>query len=629
MSGLNPQSVRLGAPQRAGYRFPALIWALLHAPLILALYGSSISQAVAAMPERYRLALLPTFLPQALTIALLAWLVSLPFSWTPRAYRYVAPGVMALATAVLALDSRVYEQVHFHLNGFFLRVALQPDALRVTGVPIAHVVAFLAGALGFVALDVALGARFISRFASPRRTWAIALALLLLGATERVYGNALNYVAGPAVFAASTVVPQVPVRMRTIFRKVFGKRAVDQFAGQDTMRLPVGVPADQFRMTQKPDVLLVIGESLPADHFSPKTMPNLWRRAEQGGARFTNAYSGACSTSYSLFSLLYGLQPQKLERVVGAGGRAPLFGALRENGYQLRLLAASCLDWMELRSTVFGDVGDEHVRNRCDDFEWELRDEKLFADARELVSAADPDKPLFAFIFLFSTHFNYFYPPTSAVHEPAWDGVAGLKTTDTPGWMIKNRAKNAAHNIDARLDGFLDWYEAKRGRRPLVVFTGDHGEEFREKGHIGHGSAVTREQIHVPLVVFGDGVPRGTFDNVVSHVDVVPTIFSLLGDAHPPASYSDGVPLFDAPEDRFVLSTVGWEPRYALMGKDLKVVVYAGLAGMAVTDLDDKPLPDGDARFAANAGRIMRALRGEAETVTSAAPPQVTTSAAR
>jgi hypothetical protein len=69
--------------------------------------------------------------------------------------------------------------------------------------------------------------------------------------------------------------------------------------------------------------------------------------------------------------------------------------------------------------------------------------------------------------------------------------------------------------------------------------------------------------------------------------------------------------VFDAPEDRFVFSTVGWEPRYAATGRGLKVTVYAGLAGAAVTDEDDRPLPDGAARLAENAGRILRALRGE------------------
>ncbi len=63
--------------------------------------------------------------------------------------------------------------------------------------------------------------------------------------------------------------------------------------------------------------------------------------------------------------------------------------------------------------------------------------------------------------------------------------------------------------------------------------------------------------------------------------------------------------------DRFVLSTVGWEPRHALVGRDLKVRMLAG-AGSQITDLDDRPLADGDALAGRRAAEILRALRGPA-----------------
>jgi uncharacterized protein len=597
----------------AALRRGALFWALLHVPVVLALYASSIWDAVQGTPEKYRLALSPTFVPQAAVVALVAWLATLPFSRWSRGYRYLAPAVTGLVVVIAAIDSRVYEAVGFHLNGFFLRVLVQPDALRVTGVPYSHVALFVAIGVAVIVGEAFAGAWFLDRFGSARRTWPLVLAILIAGAGERVYGAALTYLGGPAVFAASTVVPQVPVRMRKFYARVFGKRVVDQFAGKESLRLPNGIPPSSVEFTRRPDVLLIVGESLPADHFDEKTMPNLYRRAKAGGAIFTRNYSGACSTSYSLFSIFYGLQPHKLEKVVGAGGRALLFPAMRENGYQLRLLAASCLDWMELRDTVFGEVPDEHVRNRCDSNEWTKRDFRLLQDAREMVSAANPDEPLFMWVFFFGTHFNYFYPPSSEVHTPSWDGIGGIKAASVPGWQIKNRAKNAAHALDTNVEELLVTYERTRGRQPLVIFTGDHGEEFREKGHIGHGSAVTSEQIHVPLVILGDGVPRGEFDQVTSHVDIVPTLFDLLGDTHPSSAYSDGVSVFSAPRDRFVFSTVGWEPRYALTSQDMKVMMYGGMAGAAVTDPWDRPLPEADARLAANAGRILKALRGEAD----------------
>jgi membrane-anchored protein YejM (alkaline phosphatase superfamily) len=581
-------------------------------------------EAVQAVPPRYQLALWPTFLVQGALIATAAFLVAAPLSLArARVYRVAAPLAVALVTAGVALDSRVYDAVRFHLNGFFVRALLQPNALKVTGVPVSHVVLFLSAAALFVVLDTLAGAWFLRRFASPRRSWALALALLVAAFAERVYGGGLTYLGGPAVFAASTVLPlQPPISMRKFYKRLFGPRASDPFAAQrhDT-RVPSELGAEEVRFTRTPDVIVIVAESLPADHLDPRNTPNLWRRAEQGGARFTRHYASSVATNFTIFSLLYGLQPQRLETVVGMGRRSILFPALQRHGYEIRLLTASCLDWMNLRDhgrggdhlNDFAGVPQSDVRVFCDPGTWERRDDLLFSAAREYVERAPADRPLFTFLFAFGTHFNYFYPPSSELYTPAWDGSAGLKATSAPPAEIKNRARNAAHALDARIEAFLVDYEARRGRRPLVLFTGDHGEEFREKGHVGHGSAVTREQIHVPFVVFGDGVPRGTFDAPTSHVDLVPTLFTLLGDAHPERLYSDGIRAFDAEPGRFVLSTVGWEPRYAVVGRDLKVTVYAGLAGAAVTDPDDRPLPDGGARLAEHAGAILRAMRGETE----------------
>ncbi len=596
----------------AGQRFPAILWALLHVPIFLALYAPGISLAVRQAPEGYRAALWPTFVPQAALLALVAFVAGLPAALAPRAYRFAAPAAAALVTAALALDSAVYQSVGFHLNGFFLRFLLQANALKEAGVPVSDVVLFLALAAAFVAADVAAGAWFIRRFAAPRRAWTVALALVLLAGAERVYGTYLAYLGGPSAFAASTVLPlQVPVRMIGFWNGIFGKRRVDQFAGgAASKRLPAGVAASEIRLSRRPDVLFLVAESLPAEHLDERTMPNLWRRA-QGGARFTRHYAGASSTNYTLFSLVYGLQAQKLDGIVGAGRRPVLFPALTGNGYQTKVLAASCVDWMDLKDTVFAGVRPEDLRTWCAGVEPPNRDAAMLAAADEFAVSADPDRPVFLFLFFFGTHFNYFLDDVDQVYQPFWDGAGGIKASMAPGWLIENRARNAAHKLDRVLEGFLERFEARRGRAPLVVFTGDHGEEFRQKGHIGHGSAVTDEQVHVPAVWLGPGVAAGSYDAPTSHADVTPTLLALLGDDHPPSLYADGVSMFTAPADRFVLTTVGWEPRYAAIGKDLKVSMYAGLGGAQITDPEDRPLPDGDARMAASAARILKAFRGE------------------
>ena len=149
MLGSAPMSILPAGGRRSpsGLRFPALLWALLHVPVFLALYAPSIRGAVQATPEVYRAWLWPTFLPQALLLALLAFALALPAAPWPRAYRLLAPGAAGLLTAGLALDAKVFESVGYHLNGFFFQLMLQPHALREAGVPAADVALFLAGGL--------------------------------------------------------------------------------------------------------------------------------------------------------------------------------------------------------------------------------------------------------------------------------------------------------------------------------------------------------------------------------------------------------------------------------------------------------------------------------------------------
>jgi len=594
-------------------RWSAFVWAVLHVPVLLLLYAGPIGQAVRGVPEGYRAATWPSFPLQAAALALALWVVTLPLSLWPRLYRWALPAVTGLATIVLAVDARTYAAVGFHINGFFLRVAMQPAALQETGVPLSDVLVLLGqGALWLLA-EVVVGRWFLGRFAASRRTWAFALALLLLAAAERTWVASLAFFGGPGVFAAGQTLPlQAPVRMSYIWERITGRQALSSplkgVAGESALKLPPGVPPAEIRFERKPDVVFVLLESARADYLQPEVMPKLLRRAEAGGTIFERHYALSSSTYFTVFGLLFGLQAHKLDAVVGSGRRPELFPAFSANGYASKFLAASSVDWMGLREQVFGDVQQSLETDWPEGLTPDQKDAAMLEEAKRFVSGAG-DKPVFLFLFFVGTHFNYSYPPRSARFSPVWNGEGILKASAAPGDLILARARNSAYEADWKIDEFLAWYEQARGRRPLVVVTGDHAEEMREQGHVGHGSALTVQQIHVPMVVLGEGVPVGRRDAPTSHADVVPTLLGLLGDHHPPALYSDGLSMFEAPQDRFVLASLGWEPRFAAIGKDLKVAFYgmdAGLGGVTITDPFDRPLADGEARFSAAAPRILR-----------------------
>src|SRR5690606_16386692 len=68
----------------------------------------------------------------------------------------------------------------------------------------------------------------------------------------------------------------------------------------------------------------------------------------------------------------------------------------------------------------------------------------------------------------------------------------------------------------------------------LVVLMSDHGELLGEHGLERHGMGVHVEEVHVPLAIWVPGGGSGEVRALAGNIDVIPTIFELLGDPHAP-----------------------------------------------------------------------------------------------
>jgi choline-sulfatase len=65
--------------------------------------------------------------------------------------------------------------------------------------------------------------------------------------------------------------------------------------------------------------------------------------------------------------------------------------------------------------------------------------------------------------------------------------------------------------------------------RTIIAITSDHGDGFKEHGFINHGTALYRELLHVPLIVFVPNIEPRTVPGAVSPLDLVPTLIDLCG----------------------------------------------------------------------------------------------------
>lgn len=100
-----------------------------------------------------------------------------------------------------------------------------------------------------------------------------------------------------------------------------------------------------------------------------------------------------------------------------------------------------------------------------------------------------------------------------------------------------------------RLHEFIDTHVGYD--ETLLLFTADHGEEFFEHGDLGHRPKLIDELLHVPLLAYTEaGEQAGSRDDLVSHVDLGPTVARALGvEPHPDWQGRAIAPLFDAGTD--------------------------------------------------------------------------------
>lgn len=98
---------------------------------------------------------------------------------------------------------------------------------------------------------------------------------------------------------------------------------------------------------------------------------------------------------------------------------------------------------------------------------------------------------------------------------------------------------------DAQISRLLDVLERNHLlASTVIVVAGDHGESLGEHGEREHGVFVYESTMHVPLIVRSPGVRPGRVSDLVSLVDVLPTVLDLLRARH--ATRLDGVSLVPA-----------------------------------------------------------------------------------
>lgn len=272
-------------------------------------------------------------------------------------------------------------------------------------------------------------------------------------------------------------------------------------------------------------------ESLRFDAINEETMPRLMRYAERFQFRLDRQHwSGGNATQFGIFSELTGLSGYHLHNASRFGMPDPFLTLLEKNGYRLRVAKKNQLSYIGLSvllppRTVQEDIdGKDHaVKDR-------LMVDRYLQDRAARVAGARS----FDFLAFDATHWPYPFPPEHAVFQPVSSLSGSQMILGFPEELevVRNCYRNACHFVDEQIGRVLDDLEAHDDfASSIVIVTGDHGEEFQERGQMTHAAVLNDFQgrtvlwMHLP---FG-GSARRQIDVPTTHMDIVPTILQALG----------------------------------------------------------------------------------------------------
>jgi len=152
---------------------------------------------------------------------------------------------------------------------------------------------------------------------------------------------------------------------------------------------------------------------------------------------------------------------------------------------------------------------------------------------------------------------------------PFYQQLYGPSPASRDGRDYEARYAAEVREMDRQVARVLSWLE-ERGlaSQTVVILTSDHGEALGDDHgyYFSHANGLTRDQVHVPLVLKSPGISPEVVDRLVSTADVVPTALELLG--LPADPELDGTSLLSA-EARPAVSQSG--NRLALRSGDWKI----------------------------------------------------------
>lgn len=537
-----------------------------------------------------------------LAFGALAGLLPLLLGLWPRSARILSVSAVLLQglwLCLLLVDAKVFTLYRFHLNAMVVNMvfggALQDQVALSwkTWLQVGMLVAAIFSAEGLLAW-----ACWKLLPAAPRRrrvlqAWAVVALLMGGGQVATAYYDARG---DRDVIAQWNYLPWAQPITAKSFMRHLGVVSEQQAGLPDPRHAQLQYPLHPLRCqsTQRPNVLMVVLESLRQDALTAQVMPNTTALAQDARV-YDHHFSTGNATRYGLFGLLYGLPGGYWPSMLDEQRGSQLFRVLGQQGYDLHLYGSAPLYSPEFDRTAFADVRDQ-LHQGPSQLKSDGRDRAIVSALQLDIRASQAaQRPWFGFVFLDSTHAPYHMP---ADYRPLATPMAGdidflAFGPDHDPTPELNRYRTAVHYADSLIGTLLDDLRAQGlEQNTIVLVTGDHAEEFNDLqlNYWGHNGNFSDFQLQVPFVLHWPGQDAGRQARTSSHEDWVPTLMRhALGCENPLGDYSTGQDLLAEPQGPRALVVESWSQRAVRYGD--AIYVFDKFGNATALDRHYRPLP--------------------------------------
>jgi len=344
------------------------------------------------------------------------------------------------------------------------------------------------------------------------------------------------------------------------------------------------------RTSEDPNILLVVVDTLRADHtaiegYDAKVTPSLKNELIPDGVSFKNHYSTSPWTLPAIASILTSQYPSTLNifNLVSVldNGFITLAELLREEGY----LTAGIISHILLKNVYGISQGFQIYNERNISTEYgnhrSISSPGIAADAIRFLEQ-NQGKKFFLFLHFFDPHYIYLDHDKQMFYEGPFlsRNIKELRDWIREGKYSDRDINYLKYCYDSEIK-LTDYYIGrviatlkKLGLydNTLIVFTGDHGEEFAERGWLGHSTTLFNEQIKVPLLFKFPHMAQNDLKNMecsdyTSAADIMPTIAAYLKIKNP--QVAQGINVFS--KDR-ALQTIFAEIKQKRFGEAIDQV---------------------------------------------------------